>query len=92
MKQIILLSIAIMGLALLGVVHAAPLSFVSDANVTMMASDAPASSTPAQLESGGNGCHCCWKTHRGVTRCKWMTPRRCRGRGGQCVQQSIPKK
>jgi hypothetical protein len=90
-KQIILLSIVIMGLALFGVVHAAPLSFVSDADVTMVTSDAPASSTPAQLASGRNGCHCCWKTHRGVTRCKWMTSWRCRVRGGQCAQQSSPK-
>jgi hypothetical protein len=85
-KQIILLSIAIMVLALFGVVHAAPLSFSSDAGVTMVTSDAPASGTPVQLASGGNECHCCWKTRNGVTRCKWMATWRCRARGGRCAQ------
>lgn len=92
MKQIILLSIAIMGLALWGVVHAAPLSFLNQTDAAAMTLDAPdASSTPAQLVKAENRCHCCWKTHRGVTRCKWRSRWRCRLVGGRCVEQSIPE-
>jgi hypothetical protein len=91
-KQIILLSIAITGLGLLGVVYAAPPASVNHTDVAVMTPDAPdASSTPARLARVEKGCRCCWKTHRGVTRCKWMKPWRCRLRGGRCAEQSIPK-
>jgi hypothetical protein len=91
-KQIILLSFVIMALGLWGVAHAAPISFVNHTDVAVVTPDAPdASSTPAQLVRAENGCHCCWKTHRGVTRCKWRTRWRCRLIGGRCVEQSIPK-
>lgn len=87
MKKITLLLIGIMGLALLGVVHAAPLSLVNHTDVAMMTSDAPdASSTPSQLVSRGRRCICCWNTRRGVTRCKWMTRWRCSLRRGWCVE------
>jgi hypothetical protein len=87
MKQIILLSIVIMGLGPLGIVHAAPLSFVDHADVAVMTSyDPDASSTPVQLVRWDDRCFCCRNTHRGVTRCKWRTRWRCRVLGGWCAE------
>ena len=92
MNQIILLSIAIIGLALWGGVHAAPPSSVNHTDVVVMTLDAPeASSTPAQLAKRDDGCICCRKTHSGVTRCKRTTRWHCRLRGGWCAEEGTPK-
>lgn len=87
MKEIILLSIAIMGLTVLGAVHAAPPSLENQTGVVVMATDGPdASNSPAQLARRSDRCKCCRKTPRGVTKCTWMTHWRCRIHGGRCAK------
>lgn len=86
MKKVIVLALAILGLALLGVAHAAPLSFVNNGEVAVTTFDGPdASSAPVQFARWDPSCYCCWQTYRGV-RCRWMKPWRCHRRGGWCAR------
>ena len=86
MKTVIVLALAILGLALFGVAHGAPLSFVNNADVTVTTyNGAAASSAPVELARWEPSCYCCWNTNRGV-RCRWMKPWRCHRRGGWCAR------